>query len=69
MPTPKQQLSELVFRQATGLDLPTWIAGRRPGQSWRELSQELYRLTDGEVSVTHTSLVTWYGDRSEAGVA
>lgn len=66
MATTKQQLIELQFRDSQGRDLPSWLAEQRTaGLTWRDLERELYRLSDGAISVTHVSLHTWYGEVRE----
>jgi hypothetical protein len=64
-----QRLATLLL----GTDLEQWVIERRNPpdirRSWRVISNELRRATDGQVDITGESLRSWYGDRDEEPAA
>lgn len=63
--TPTQRLATVLL----GEDLGQWVAERRDPDalhSWRLISQQLAKATDGQVDVTGETLRSWYGDLEQA---
>lgn len=56
--THRQTLVELQL----GASLQDFVLSRRPDQSWRSISRDLYDVSGGKVDVTGESLRNWYGD-------
>lgn len=58
--TPTQRLATLLL----GSDLGQWVSERRNPpdirRSWRVISNELRRATDGQIDVTGETLRGWY---------
>lgn len=62
-----QRLVEFAFRQLNnGLSLDFWVESQlHEGRSWRWISEELTRRTNGLSTVTGQTLHTWYGPGDE----
>jgi hypothetical protein len=70
MATALQRTTEALFVEKVGVPLPDYVTrSRGAGNSWRLIARELEDATGGVVQLTDVTLINWYGDRSEAGVA
>ena len=60
--TPTQQVAELIL----GRPLAEYVAEKRsarPRWPWRLIAEQLATDTDGQVTVTHEALRSWFPDR------
>lgn len=70
--TPGQRLAVTLYalHSETGEkledDVARWIT---EGMSWRRMTEVIATFTNGEVSVSHESLRTWYGHLQTGSVA
>lgn len=61
MPTPYRDLVDYLFTELRGYPFSDWVADERDrGRSWRQIAEDLSRLTDGQVEVSHAALHTWF---------
>ena len=55
-----RELAGALFAADHGIALEEWIDERRDeGLSWRRIAQELAHFTEGRISVSHQTVLTW----------